>query len=170
MSRGMPRCSACDSWLSTQCNALTATIKAASDAESKLPVLLIAEDNADDLFFLQRLLAQANVRNPVITFADGAKAIEFLQQLASDANLPSGLPCVVLLDIRMPKVQGFEVLAFARQLPAFKDLRIVMLSSSDHPADRKRAKELGANGYFVKLPPAEVMGAIVRGTYIADEE
>ena len=131
---------------------------------------MVAEDDADDLFFLRRLLAKAEVKNPIMAFADGRKAIEFLEGLAREPKSPAGLPCIVFLDIRMPLAQGFEVLAFARTLHVFDDLRIVMLSSSDHPADRKRAVELGANGYFVKHPTAESLGAIVRGTYIPAAE
>lgn len=144
---------------------LPATLKVSSDTDQQLPPLVIAEDNADDLFFLRRLLAKAGVKNPIVTFNDGATAIEFLDRLARAPSAPAELPCIVFLDIRMPIVQGFEVLSFARKLPRFDGLRIVMLSSSDHPADKKRANDLGANGYFVKLPPAEVLSAVVRGTY-----
>ncbi len=143
---------------------LPAKLKDAADENEQLPLLLIAEDDADDLFFLRRLLAKAGVKNPIVSFADGAKAIEFLNDLAARPVATTGLPCIVFLDIKMPLVQGFEVLAFARKQAVFEHLKIVMLSSSDHPADKKRALELGANGYFVKHPSPEVLAAAVHGT------
>jgi two-component system, response regulator len=143
---------------------LSSNNKDAADGKEPLPPLLIAEDDADDLFFLRRLLAKAGVKNPIVSFADGGKAIEFLNDLAARPAATGGLPCIVFLDIRMPVAQGFEVLAFARKQPVFEHLKIVMLSSSDHPADKKRALELGANGYFVKHPSPEVLAAAVQGT------
>lgn len=129
-----------------------------------LPLLLIAEDDADDLFFLRRLLTKAGVKNPIMSFADGGKAIEFLAELAARPAAAATLPCIVFLDIKMPVAQGFEVLAFARRQPVFEHLKIVMLSSSDHPADKKRALELGANGYFVKHPSPAVLAAAICGS------
>lgn len=137
--------------------------KAASDDKQPLPPLMIAEDDADDLFFLRRLLAKGGVKNPIVSFADGRKAIEFLKSLSAGQTAATVLPCIVFLDIKMPGAQGFEVLAFARKQALFEHMKIVMLSSSDHPADKARALKLGANGYFLKHPTAEVLAAAVHG-------
>src|SRR5687768_1707294 len=80
---------------------LPVTNKLRSDNDGQLPLLLVAEDNADDLFFLRRLLAKAEVKNPILAFTDGGKAIEFLQQIAAGPESPTELPCILLLDIRM---------------------------------------------------------------------
>lgn len=130
-----------------------------------LPPILVAEDNADDLFFFKRRLRQAGVANPIVTFENGQQAISFLSELCQIPPVagPSESPCLLFLDIKMPLKSGFEVLAWARRQAAFAKLPIVMLSGSAATSDIAKATELGANQYLVKPPPANALENVVRG-------
>ena len=117
-------------------------------------VILIADDDADDLFLMRRLLAKAGIRNPLVSCPDGDEVLAFLRPAAA-GNAKAIQPLVVFLDIKMPKLNGFEVLRWIRKQAAFKSLPVVMLSGSDEPRDIKRATELGATRYLIKHPPPE---------------
>lgn len=80
---------------------------------------------------------------------DGQKAIEFIVRAETDPDAPS--PQLLLLDLNLPKVDGFEVLRRLRASAKFKDVPVLIVSSSDAPSDRSRAAEFGA-GYFRKPP------------------
>jgi CheY-like chemotaxis protein len=114
-------------------------------------VILIAEDNEDHLFLLRRALQKGKVLNPVFAVTDGAEAIAYLKgegKFADRYEYP--LPSLLLLDLRMPKLNGFEVLEWIRQQPCLRRLRVVVLTTSDDPKDIDRAYELGANSFMVK--------------------
>jgi CheY-like chemotaxis protein len=134
-----------------------------SPNDNRCPIL-VAEDNADDLFFLKRGLKQAGLENPIVAFENGQRAVQFLRELCAStaaASIPS-MPCVLFLDIKMPLMSGFEVLAWARAQPALARLPIVMLSGSAATTDVVRATQLGANEYLVKPPAFEALLAAVR--------
>jgi CheY-like chemotaxis protein len=117
-------------------------------------VILIADDDADDLFLVRRLIAKAGIKNPLVSCPDGDEVLAFLRPAAT-ASSKAIKPLVVFLDIKMPKLNGFEVLRWIRKQAAFKLLPVVMLSGSDEPRDIKRAAELGATRYLIKHPTAE---------------
>lgn len=123
-----------------------------------LPPLLIAEDDPDDLFFARLLVQRADIHNPVVTVEDGEEAVVYL----SGAIETQRLPCLALLDIKMPILTGFGVLEWARQQPALAEFPFVMMSGSDMEEDKARAKALGAKHYLVKYPSPTDLGAIVR--------
>ena len=123
-------------------------------------VILVADDDADDLFLIRRLLTKAGVKNPVMDFRNGDELVSFLRPVAAAAE-KNGRPCVLFLDIKMPKVDGFEVLRWIRKQSAFANLPVVMLSGSDEPRDIKKATELGATRYLIKHPPVEVVSRLV---------
>lgn len=132
---------------------------------SALPPIVVAEDSPDDLFFLKRRLKQAGIENPVVSFENGRKAVEFLErngQAAADGN-GAPRPFLILLDIKMPVMSGLEVLAWARKQPALAQTPIVMLSGSTAESDMAKARELGATQYLVKPASpdrlAEIAGA-----------
>jgi len=114
-------------------------------------VILLVEDREDDILLIRRALDQANVHNPLHIVRDGEEAISYLQ---SDGNYARRdefpLPDLVLLDLKMPKVDGFELLQWIRQQPSLKALRVVVLTSSEDIFDINRAYELGANSFLVK--------------------
>jgi CheY-like chemotaxis protein len=129
-------------------------------AAPTLGVILVADDDADDLFLLRRMLAKAGIKNPVVSLRDGDEVVSFLRPVVSAGN--KGVqPCLVFLDIKMPRLDGFEVLRWIRKQSALKALPVIMLSGSDEPRDHKRASELGATRYVVKHPKPEVFAQLL---------
>lgn len=120
-----------------------------------LPVLY-AEDEDNDAFLMQRAFAKAGVSNPLFVVPDGAAAIRYLSgtgEFSDRMRHPS--PCLLLLDLNLPRQSGLEVLAWARTQPALNSLPIVILTSSSQDRDIGSAYRLGANGYLVKPPSSE---------------
>lgn len=114
--------------------------------------VLLAEDEMHDVFLLQRAFRVAEVKNPLVSVSNGQEAIWFLEghgAYADRAQHPA--PCLMLLDLKMPIVSGFEVLEWVRDQPSFqKSLPVIVLTSSDQEGDVRRAFELGASDYLVK--------------------
>jgi CheY-like chemotaxis protein len=113
--------------------------------------LLVADDEADDRFLIERALRKAQIANPVRMVSDGEEAIAYLVgegKFADRAAYPA--PMLLLLDLKMPRRSGFEVLAWIRGNPRHQSLPVVVLTSSPENADVKRAYEAGANSYLVK--------------------
>jgi CheY-like chemotaxis protein len=124
---------------------------------ARYETLLLVEDNLDDVFFLQRALEKANIQAPVRMVRTGQAAIDYLKLVAEcGERAPHPLPSLVLLDLKIPYVSGFEVLKWIREQPALANLAVVILTSSPEQRDRERAAALGASGYLVK-PPTELM-------------
>jgi CheY-like chemotaxis protein len=118
---------------------------------NKIPTLLIAEDDDNDFIFLERALAlekfEANTRRA----CDGEEAIEYLAGENHFADRDAHpLPNLILLDLKMPRKNGFEVLAWLREHSELETLPVVVFSSSEEPADVENAYNLGASGYLVK--------------------
>jgi CheY-like chemotaxis protein len=113
--------------------------------------ILQVEDDENDVLLLQRVFAQAGILNPVHVATDGQQAIDYLAgvgRYADRSKFP--MPRLVLLDLKIPKIMGLEVLRWIRYQPALNALHVVVFSSSDHPSDVKAAHHLGANSYYVK--------------------
>jgi len=114
-------------------------------------LILLAEDRDDDILLIRRAFVKGNVLNPLHVVRDGEEAIAYLMgegKYANRAEFP--LPDLLLLDIKMPKVDGFEVLQWIRQQPDLKALRVVVLTSSEEIRDVNLAYQLGANSFLVK--------------------
>jgi len=126
------------------------------------PILLI-DDNHEDLFLTKRLLARAGVKHPIMTIDDGEEAIALLRA-ASGPGSTGLLPCIVFCDIRMPKIDGFDVLKWARSQTALAKTIIVILTGGDVPEDRAKAKKLGADHFLVKFPTPDVLKKVIEGT------
>lgn len=116
-----------------------------------IPLILLAEDDPNDVFFLRRAFQKAGVKCQILDVANGQEAIFYLQGSApySDRN-EHPMPQLLLLDLKMPLMGGFDVLAWLRDRPELTDLPALVLSSSGHDEDRARAHQLGARGYHVK--------------------
>jgi CheY-like chemotaxis protein len=125
---------------------------------SLLRPVIIIDDEPDDLFLLRRLLEKGGVKNPVITFLDSEDVRTFFAATTViQKKLPEFTPCVLFTDLKMPKINGFELLGWLRKQKEFDDLKIVVMSSSDVEADVHRAEKLGANHYLLKYPdPAQL--------------
>ncbi len=114
-------------------------------------LILIAEDREDDVVLMRRAFEKANVVNPLHFVRDGEEAIAYLRGEPPYANRDEfPLPDLLLLDLKMPKIDGFEVLEWMRDQPGLKALRVVVLTSSEEMGDVNRAYSLGANSFLVK--------------------
>ena len=112
--------------------------------------ILLAEDNPKDVELTLEALAEYNLANDVVVASDGAEALDYLYRRGKHANRHEGNPAVVLLDIKMPKVDGLEVLRTIKGDPALKTIPVVILTSSREERDLVESYSLGVNAYVVK--------------------
>ena len=112
--------------------------------------VLLAEDDPRDIELTLSALAEHNLANEVIVVRDGVEVMDFLRCKGAFALRTPGLPVVLILDIKMPKVDGVEVLSAIKGDDALKSLPIVMLTSSQQTSDLDRCYRLGVNAYVVK--------------------
>ncbi len=114
-------------------------------------VILLAEDDPNDVLLIQRAFQRSLVANPLQVVRDGEEALAYLsgQGLFADRERHP-LPVLMLMDLKMPRKSGLEVLEWVRRQPGLKRLPIVVLTSSNQNPDINRAYELGANSYLVK--------------------
>ncbi|HTA31270.1 MAG TPA: response regulator [Candidatus Cybelea sp.] len=113
--------------------------------------MLAAEDEESDAVLLQLAFSRAGLSNLLVIVQDGQEVIEYLSRYLPSARSDSDpLPSLLLLDLKMPRMTGFDVLTWLRDKPQFKDLPVVVLSSSSHESDIQRARELGAWDYHIK--------------------
>ena len=113
------------------------------------PILLV-EDNPKDLELTLLALAKSNLANEVVTVRDGAEALDYLFRRGAYADRVTGNPSVVLLDLKLPKVDGIQVLEQVKQSAELENLPIVMLTTSREEKDLVRSYQLGVNAYVVK--------------------
>lgn len=112
--------------------------------------ILLAEDNPTDAEVALRALRKANLGNHVVWLKDGAETLDFLLRTGAHAGRAGAQPRLVLLDLKMPRLDGLEVLQRLRADPATRTLPVVMMTSSDEESDIVRSYDLGANSYVVK--------------------
>lgn len=113
------------------------------------PILLV-EDNQTDLDLTLRALAKTHLANEVVITRDGEEALQYLQREGPYADRPVGNPAVVLLDLKLPKIDGIEVLERIKAHAELGSVPVVMLTSSKMESDLTRAYKLGVNAYVVK--------------------
>jgi CheY-like chemotaxis protein len=122
--------------------------------------ILLVEDEEDDIFFMKRAVKKHGL-NPLQVAQDGQAAIEYLEGIGEYANRERfPLPCLVLLDLKLPRVMGLEVLKWIRQQAALHGIVVIVLSSSKLGPDIEMAYRLGANSYLVKPSPDKLSGMI----------
>jgi len=112
--------------------------------------ILLAEDNDNDVELTLTALAEHNLANEVVVVRDGAEAWDFLCRDGAFADRAGGNPAVVLLDLKMPKVDGLELLRRMRQEPRFRAVPVVVLTSSREESDVIQSYRLGVNAFVVK--------------------
>lgn len=118
--------------------------------------ILVVEDSEDDILFLRRTIDQIGLENPIQVVTDGERAIEHLKKILINSDRERfPLPCLVLLDLKMPVISGLDVLKWIRQQEALKTLIVVILSSSNLDSDISLAYRLGANSFLVKSSSSE---------------
>jgi CheY-like chemotaxis protein len=114
-------------------------------------VVLLAEDREDDILIMRKAFAQTDFPGSLFVVRDGDEAIAYLKGDAPYANRAEyPLPALLLLDLKMPRKSGFEVLSWIRQQPHLAALRVIVLTSSEATSDLNRAYELGANSFLAK--------------------
>lgn len=112
--------------------------------------ILLAEDNERDVELTLAALDEHNLANEVVVARDGAEALDYLYGRGKFSGHANGLPVVVLLDLKMPKVDGLEVLRKMRGDPETRHVPVVMVTSSREEQDLVHSYELGVNAYVVK--------------------
>jgi len=117
---------------------------------TELKRIVLAEDNPNDVELTLTALSEINLANEVVVVRDGAEALDYLFQRNAYADRPPGNPAVLLLDLKMPKVDGLDVLRAIKADDRLKTIPVVMLTSSREEQDLVRSYKLGANAYVVK--------------------
>jgi CheY-like chemotaxis protein len=112
--------------------------------------ILLAEDNAKDIELTLAALEEHNLANDVVVVRDGQEALDYLKQEGKYKMRTKGNPAVILLDIKMPKVDGLQVLKTLKTDPDLKMIPVVMLTSSREEKDLVQSYSLGVNAYVVK--------------------
>lgn len=126
--------------------------------------ILLVEDEPNSVFFFEHAAKEAGVTNPLHVAKDGQEALDYLDGLGEFADREKHpLPCLVILDLKLPRVSGFEVLKHLRETAETRMLPVLMLTSSASDEDVARAYVLGANGYLVKPSKLEKLVEIVEG-------
>ena len=110
----------------------------------------MAEDNQNDVELTLEALAQYNLANEVVVVRDGAEALDYLYRRGAFADVPTGNPILMLLDLKMPKVDGIEVLGRMKSDERLKMIPVVVLTSSREDKDLETCYRLGVNAYVVK--------------------
>ena len=126
-------------------------------------ILLLAEDREDDVLLVRKALSQAQITNPLFVVRNGEEVVDYLQGTGKYSNRAEyPLPDLLLLDLKMPKMDGFEVLRWMKSQPSLKGLRVVVLTSSEDIYDVNKAYELGASSFLVKPLEFEHFEALAR--------
>jgi CheY-like chemotaxis protein len=124
--------------------------------------ILLVEDNDDDVFVMRRALKQGGITNPLHVATDGQAALDYLSaagDYADRARYP--LPFIAFVDLKLPYVDGFEILSWIRRQPDLSELVVVMLTSSAEQRDQEKAYLSGARSYLVKPPTPETLADLM---------
>lgn len=113
------------------------------------PILLV-EDNPNDVELTLAALAKAHLANEVVVVRDGAEALDYLQRKSAFSTRPPGLPAVVMLDLKLPKIDGLQVLEQIKHSEELRAVPVVMVTSSREERDLVQSYQLGVNSYVVK--------------------
>src|SRR6267378_453186 len=125
--------------------------------------VLVAEDDPSDVFFLKRAFTLAGVPTVLHFVRDGQEAIDYLEgENGYGDRERHPLPDLVLLDLKMPRMNGFDVLEWLRKQPGLKRLLVTVLTSSDQPQDINRAYDLGANSCLLKPHSTNDLAEVVK--------
>ena len=120
--------------------------------------ILHVEDNPDDVMLMNLAFNRAGISARLHVVADGDEAINALEKSAVNG----GPPVCVLLDVKLPRVSGLEVLAWIREQPRLRRLPVILLTSSSQTADINKAYDLGANSFLVKPPDLDSLTQLVK--------
>ena len=128
----------------------------------KMEHILLAKDNEDYAALFKRAMQSARITASLQVVRDGQEAVDYLAGAAPYSDRSKHpFPKLLLLDLKMPRMNGFEVLSAVRQQLGFTQLPVIVLTHSDNPADVKRAYELGATSYFRKPDSLEGLDEMI---------
>jgi CheY-like chemotaxis protein len=128
-----------------------------------LPTILLVEDSPNDILLIERAVRQASLAATLSVVRDGDAAVEYLSGAGPYADRQQHpLPILVLLDLKLPRRSGLEVLEWQRQQPGLRRLPVAVLTSSNQLSDVNRAYDLGANSYLVKPVAPNAMLDLVK--------
>jgi CheY-like chemotaxis protein len=130
--------------------------------DNKSPIL-VAEDDQNDVILIKRALNKSLISNPIACVGDGEEALAYLKgegRYSDRQRYP--LPSMMLLDLKLPRLSGHEVLHWLRRQPLLKRLPVVVLTSSREPTDINKAYDLGANSYLVKPVVLEEFSTLIQ--------
>ena len=123
-------------------------------------VILAVDDDEDDIDLMRLLFRKAGVTHPIEVYRQGEQLMDALSALMAK-SVETMMPLLCFLDVKMPSISGHELLRWIRQQPRLDRVAVVMLSSSEHPEDVRRAAEGGAQCYLAKYPhPAVLKGVL----------
>jgi CheY-like chemotaxis protein len=135
--------------------------------DGTMQTIVVVEDNTDDVTLLRRAFQRAAIANPLHVVGDGEAARHYLAGEEAYGNrIQHPLPALLLLDLKLPRLSGFEVLAWLRAQPGLKRLVTVILTSSPQTADIAQAYDLGANSYLVKPGNPQDLVAMVHTLHL----
>jgi CheY-like chemotaxis protein len=141
-----------------------------SDDVSKERFVLLAEDDENDVTFARRSFAQAEISAPLHVVEDGQEVIDFLSGTGKYSDRDRhALPSLLMLDLKMPRKTGMEVLKWIREQERLRGLPIIIFSSSVHPAEIEAAYRIGANAFVVKpsgAPERTELARMIKGFWL----
>jgi two-component system, response regulator len=123
-------------------------------------VILAVDDDEEDIELMQLLFRKAGVTRPIEVYRRGEDLVAALSD-AIKKSLTADLPLLCFLDVKMPSINGHELLRWIRSQPELDHVSVVMLSSSDHPTDVKEAAKGGAQCYLAKYPQPAVLRSVI---------
>lgn len=124
--------------------------------------ILLVDDSWEDRILLRHALHRSRIGNPLIEFRDGVDAVDFLSALECNPRFDHNqIPFLMLLDLRMPKLSGCEVIEWVRGRAALNRMIVVVLTDSDDVTELSKAFELGADSYFVKPGDPDELSAMM---------
>ena len=118
--------------------------------KTDIRTILLAEDSANDIELTVAAFQANRLLNEVVVTRDGAQTLDYLYRRNAYADRPGGHPALILLDLKMPKMDGLEVLRIVKSDPKLRSIPIVVLTSSRQEQDVIRSYDLGVNAYVVK--------------------
>jgi CheY-like chemotaxis protein len=125
-------------------------------------VILLAEDLESDALLVEHAFRKAHIQNPIVTVRNGREAVSYLRgEGAFNDRSKFPLPIFVLADITMPEMSGFELLDWIRKDPKFRQLPVIVITSSQNPVDKEKSHTLGATEFFVKGLKLEDLAKLV---------
>jgi CheY-like chemotaxis protein len=134
-----------------------------------LPTILIADDDDGHAFLIEDNLRQAGITAPIIRFSDGQETLDFLFGRTNKPRFERNRPYLLLLDIRMPKIDGIAALREIKAAPDLKRLPVIILTTTEDPREVERCHELGCNVYMQKPVSFEGFAAAISklGTFLS---